>query len=253
MPAANRMPSYDVRNDGIGPYAVFTCEICGREHRTQPETVSTPGKELGRQAVGGLLRRIPIAGAFADNVTGEDPRYVYSLTPEQVERAWKQVEPRFHLCNTCLRIVCPSCYDAQSDTCSEDSPRRDELEVENAEQAGHVIKGFASAFGLGGFIQQAAAAAQQTAATAQQGAAAMARCPKDGTLAPAGVKFCAQCGSPMTQPVAKVCPQCGQPAEGKFCAHCGAKLEQPPQPGVCPQCGKPAEGKFCAECGAKLG
>jgi len=252
MPAANRMPNYDVRNDGIGPFAVFACEICGREHRTQPETVSTPGKEIGRQAVGGLLRRVPIAGAFADNVTGEDPRYSYSLTPTQVERAWQQVASRFRLCDTCGRIVCPSCYDAQSDTCIEDSPRRDELTVESAEQAGHMIKGFASALGLGAVFQQATAAAQQTASAAQQQATAMARCPKDGSLAPAGSKFCAQCGSPMVQPVVKTCPQCGQPAEGKFCANCGAKLEQP-QPATCPQCGQPAEGKFCANCGARLG
>jgi len=86
------MPRYDVRNDGIGPYAVFYCEICDREYRAQPETVSTPGKELGRQAVGGLLRRIPLVGGLADDVAGEDIRYSYSLTPEQVQRAWGQVE-----------------------------------------------------------------------------------------------------------------------------------------------------------------
>ena len=31
------MPRYDVRNDGIGPYAVFYCDICSREFRSQPD------------------------------------------------------------------------------------------------------------------------------------------------------------------------------------------------------------------------
>ncbi len=255
MPAANRMPRYEVRNDGIGPYAVFYCETCDREYRAQPETVTTPGKEIGRQAVGGLLRRMPIlGGAVADSVAGEDPRYDYSLTPAQVERAWGQVQSRFRLCPTCLRIVCLSCFDEQNGFCTEDSPRREQLEQAQAEQAGNMLKGFASAFGLGGVIQQATTAAQQAGAAAQQAAANVARCPKDGFVAPAGTKFCAQCGGPMTQPVQQVCPQCGKPvAGGKFCMNCGAKLEQEPQPTTCPSCGKPAQGKFCANCGAKLG
>jgi len=257
MPAANRMPRYDVRNDGIGPYAVFYCEICDREHRSTPETVASPGREIGRQAVGGLLRRVPLVGAIADEVTGEDPRYSYSLTPAQVERAWEQVQERFRLCPVCLRIACLSCFDQQSDTCEEDSPRRDEMAEAEAEQAGRVVKGFASALGLGGFIQQAAAAAQQAQTAAQQAETELARCPREGCgwTAPKGTRFCAECGSPMVQPqaAASTCPHCGKPVEGgKFCPHCGGKLEVAPQPATCPQCGQPAQGKFCANCGHKL-
>jgi membrane protease subunit (stomatin/prohibitin family) len=120
-----------------------------------------------------------------------------------------------------------------------------------------VVKGFASALGLGGFIQQATAAAQQAQVAAQQAEAELARCPKEGCgwTAPKGTKFCAQCGGAMVQPApaVKTCPHCGQPAAGKFCSHCGGKLDAEPQPAVCPQCGKPAEGKFCANCGYKLG
>jgi predicted amidophosphoribosyltransferase len=240
------MPRYDVRNDGIGPYAVFYCETCDREYRSTPDVKKTIASDVGRQTMGGFLRKVPLFGdALAENVTGEDPRYTYSLTADQLQAAWNQVKDRFRECPTCLRIICLSDFDEQSGFCQEDSPRRDEMAEAKAEQAGAVIKGFASAFGLGEVVKKAGEAAQQASAGA-------ARCPKDGTLAPAGTKYCPECGSPMVQPAAVLCPSCGQDTKGaKFCPNCGAKVEKPPA--VCPSCGAQAGGaKFCPECGTKL-
>ena len=96
MAQPSRMPNYDVRNDGIGPYAVFYCETCSREYRSRPEATATIAKDLGRKAMGGLLRNIPLVGsAVADNVAGEDPRYTLSLTSEQLDKAWQQVQGQF--------------------------------------------------------------------------------------------------------------------------------------------------------------
>ena len=68
----SRMPRYDVRNDGAGPYAAFYCDKCDREYRSQPDVGATIAKDVGRSAVGGFLRRIPLVGdAVADNVVGE--------------------------------------------------------------------------------------------------------------------------------------------------------------------------------------
>jgi hypothetical protein len=248
MAEPSRMPNYDVRNDGIGPYAVFYCETCNREHRSQPDVKATVTKDLGRQAMGGLLRKVPLLGdAVADNVVGEDPRYTYSLTPEQVEKAWAQVRDRFRECPTCLRTVCLSCFDEQSGYCTEDSPRRTEIAEAEAEQAGAILKGFAGAFGLGEVFKQAGEAAKQAVS-------GTARCPKDGTLAAPGTKFCPQCGSPMVQPAADPCPKCGKETHGaKFCPECGAKIDRAPA-GVCPNCGAQTKGaKFCPECGTKQG
>src|SRR5690606_6752714 len=96
MPAASRMPRYDVRNDGTGPYAVFYCECCDREFRTQPDLKNTITTDLGRQAAGSLLRKVPLfGGELAQRVTGEDPRYVMNLTVAQLQAHWEQVKDRF--------------------------------------------------------------------------------------------------------------------------------------------------------------
>jgi ribosomal protein L32 len=249
------MPRYDVRNDGLGPYAVFYCEICDREYRSTPDVKNTIARDVGRSAAGGFLRNIPlVGGALAENVAGEDPRYVYSLTPDQLNAAWNQVKDRFRECPTCLRIVCLSDFDEQNGFCKEDSPRRDEMAEAEAEQAGRMIKGFASAFGLGD--AGIGDAIKRASEAAQKASSEMVRCPKDGTTAPAGTKFCPECGSPMAQPAASaVCPNCGQETNGaKFCPNCGMKVEKPAPSGICPSCGAQAQGaKFCPECGTKIG
>jgi hypothetical protein len=241
------MPRYDVRNDGIGPYAVFYCETCDREYRSQPDVTATIAKDVGRQAMGGFLRNIPlVGGALAEGSAREDPRYTYSLTPQQLDKAWGQVKDRFRECPTCRRIVCLSDFDEQSGFCSEDSPRREELAEAQAEQAGAVLKGFATALGLGGVAKLASDSVRKATLNT-------AHCPKDGTMAPAGTKFCPECGSPMVQPATDACPNCGKETNGaKFCPECGTKIERAAA-GVCPKCGaQTGSAKFCPECGNKL-
>ncbi|MHB1133309.1 MAG: double zinc ribbon domain-containing protein [Chloroflexota bacterium] len=248
MEAPKRMPRYDVRNDGIGPYAVFYCDKCEREYRSQPSVGETIAKDIGRQAVGGFLRNIPLFGnAAAESVVGEDPRYVYALKPNEVEEAWQQVGSNFHECPTCLLVVCPSCWDPKAGFCTDDTPRREEIARAETEQAVGVISGLASAFGIGDVVKTARQAAEQSKAQ-------LARCSNCERLAPAGTKFCPDCGTAMTQPAASVCPSCGQETGGaKFCPNCGAKVAQPAA-ALCAGCGVALNGaKFCPECGAKAG
>lgn len=252
MAGFSRMPRYDIRNDGAGPYAIFYCDICEREFRSQPDIANTITKDIGRDALSGFLRKVPIVGgAVADNVMGEDPRYSYKMTPAQVETAWKQVQMHFRECPTCNRIVCLTDFDTQAGFCQEDSPRTEEMAESKGAQAGAALKGFAAAFGLGGVVDQAKLAAQEV----QRASTQMARCPKDGTLAAAGTKFCPECGSPMQQPAVERCPNCGTETKGaKFCPECGAKIEPlAPAASVCPSCGAQTQGaKFCPECGTKV-
>jgi len=248
MAAPSRMPRYDIRNDGIGPYVVFYCEICDREYRSQPEVAATIGQDVARHGMGGLLRNIPlVGGAISDSVTSQDPRYSTNLTPQQLQKAWSQVSDRFRECPTCKRIACVSDWDEKSGFCVEDSPRREDLATAQAEQAGAALKGFASALGFGAAINAMSQAAKQATAS-------VARCPKDGTVAAAGTKFCPECGSAMIQPTSDTCPKCGAVVgNAKFCPNCGTKIERATA-GVCPSCGAKAPGaKFCPECGAKMG
>jgi hypothetical protein len=243
----SRMPRYDIRNDGAGPYAIYYCDECNREFRSQPDLANTVTRDIGRSAVSGFLRRVPLVGnAVADNVVGEDPRYSYKMSPAQLENAWKQVQQHFRECPTCSKIVCLSDFDAQSGFCNEDSPRTSEIAESRGAQAGAAFKGLASAFGLTDAIQKASDAAQRAASQT-------ARCPKDGTLAAAGTKFCPECGSPMIQPTVEKCPKCGAETKGaKFCPECGAKVEAPKPAGFCSNCGAETKGaKFCPECGTK--
>lgn len=246
MSELSRMPRYDIRNDGIGPYAVFYCETCDREYRSQPEVGATIAKDVGRKALGGLLRNVPGVGSALANATAENPRYTLNMTPQQLEKAWNQVSNRFRECPTCLRIVCLSCFDEPSGYCNEDTPRRAAIAEAQGEQTGAALKGIANVFGLGDAFKQVSEAVKQASS-------AVARCPNDGTTAPAGTKFCPECGAQMTQPVADACPNCGKETHGaKFCPECGTKVERQPD-GVCPSCGAEAKGaKFCPECGTKM-
>ena len=223
MATFSRMPRYDIRNDGAGPYAIFYCDTCNREFRSRPDIANTVTKDVGRSALGGLLRKVPLVGAaVANNVVGEDPRYSYKMSQAQIDSAWKQVQDNFRECPTCNRIVCLSDFDTQSGFCQEDSPRTNEINESRGAQAGAALKGFASAFGLGDAIDKAKQAAE---GAAQRAKTQVATCPKDGTTAPAGTKFCPECGSPMLQPAVDKCPKCGAETKGaKFCPECGAKM-----------------------------
>jgi ribosomal protein L32 len=254
MTTPSRMPRYDIRNDGAGPYAIFYCDICGREYRSTPSLAGTITQDIGRQAAGSLLRKIPlVGGAAASSLTGENPRYSMKMDASQLQKAWEQVQQYFRECPTCQRIVCLSDFDTQSGYCQEDSPRLNEIAEARGQQAGAALKGLASAFGLGGALAEAGGAMKQAAQAAQRASSQMAVCPKDGTMAPPGTKFCPECGSPMTQPAAVKCPKCGADTKGaKFCPECGTKIEAQAA-GKCPACGAETKGaKFCPECGTKL-
>lgn len=248
MQPQQRMARYDVRNDGIGPYAAFYCDSCSREYRSQPDVKGTIGQDIGRAAMGDALRGFGFLGRVAaDRMDNQDQRYITALTPGQLQAAWKQVEENFHECSICKQIVCSSCFDVQSGTCNDDSPRKGEIAEASAEQVAGVAMGIANAFGFGQAIQTAT----ESAWTA---AAGMARCQKDGTLAKPGTKFCPECGSPMVQPTATLCPKCGNDAKGaKFCPECGTKIEQAaPARTTCAKCGIELKGaKFCPACGTK--
>jgi membrane protease subunit (stomatin/prohibitin family) len=86
-------------------------------------------------------------------------------------------------------------------------------------------------------------------------------CPKCGTIATAGSRFCPSCGNDLSRTPEKPpqtttkCPSCGteMPEETKFCPNCGQKMVQKEKV-KCQKCGteSAAGTKFCPNCGEKL-
>src|SRR5690242_21068828 len=117
-----RMPRYDIRNEGAGPYAVFYCDKCAREFHSQVVIPSNDVTNLGRTVLEGLLRNIPVVGYdVANNV--QDPRYMTTMSADQLQHAWQQVEEFFHECPTCRMLVCVTDWDPDTGTCKDDRPR----------------------------------------------------------------------------------------------------------------------------------
>ncbi len=232
-----RMPRYDVSNDGSGPYAIFYCEQCEREYRSQPVVTTTVQEtikeEVKKRAFGGLLGNLPIVGgSFADQVQNQDDRNEYrtSLTPDELNEAWTNVQPSFRECPTCLQVVCLPDFDQVAGYCKEDSPRSAQIAEAQAQQTAAAIKGFANAFGFGDVLRQATEAARAQAEASQP------TCPSCGNTASGGTKFCPNCGSQMqqAQPVAAVsttCPNCNSTVEAgqKFCSNCGTPAQSSSQ------------------------
>ena len=162
-----RKAPYAVYNDGTGPYAMFTCESCGRDYRAQPVLVEEVKETITKSAFGGFLRNIPIVGDAAANQVDND-RYRTTLTTDELEKAWAEVKVNFAECQSCRRIVCIPDFDMASGFCKEDSPRSEELQARDAEQAGAAaasfLGGIANAFGIPDAMK--AAAAQQSAGVA---------------------------------------------------------------------------------------
>ncbi|MEI7745162.1 MAG: zinc ribbon domain-containing protein [Chloroflexota bacterium] len=237
-----RKAPYSVYNDGSGPYAMFSCESCGRDYRAQPVLVQEVKETIAKSAFGGLLRNIPIVGNAAANQVDND-RYRNTLTNDELEKAWAEVKVNFAECQSCRKVVCIPDFDMASGFCKEDSPRSEELQARDAQQAGAAAAGFmsgiANAFGIPDAMK--AAAAQQAAAQPPAAAAptttwpaaaaapatpaaptaAAAPCGSCGGALAAGAKFCANCATPV--PVKAFCTGCGtERAPGaKFCANCG--------------------------------
>jgi len=222
--AMARMPRYDISNDGMGPYAIFYCDRCNREYRSNPSIKATIKENVQRGALGGFLRNIPIVGDQAANEV-ENDRYRTDMSAEELQTAWDGTKQFFRECPTCHQIVCIPDFDEPTGFCDEDSPRKAEVEAAKAQQAAVAWKGVADVFGITGAVQKgmanAAAQQQAQAGTGATGAPTGTPCSNCGTALAPEAKFCANCGTPTPQP--KACTKCGTElaAGAKFCANCG--------------------------------
>ena len=219
-----RMPQHTVQNEGYGPYVIFNCERCNREYRSTPNVGSTIAQDTGRGVLGGLLRNIPVVGgAVANQVENNQDRYRTSMSQQELDAAWAQVDQNFRECPTCHTVVCIPDFDEISGFCVQCSPRGQQIAEAQAQQAAGVVKGIADAFGLSDTMRQAAAQAQARRMAQAAAVAAGLTCTQCHSPIPPGQKFCGTCGAPA--PAAEVaCPKCGTLTSSAFCGNCGAKV-----------------------------
>ena len=215
-----RMTRYSISNEGMGPYAMFNCDRCGREYRSTPSVAATVTESVKRGMLGGLLRNIPVVGDVTANQV-ENDRYRTNMSQQELAAAWGQVVQYFRECPTCHQIVCIPDFDEQTGFCDEDSPRAAEVQAAKAQQAAMAIKGVADVFGVGNALQQSMAKAAAASAAAPGAAPAAMACANCQAALASGARFCASCGTPVAQP--SVCAKCGTTlaAGAKFCANCG--------------------------------
>ena len=215
-----RMTRYSISNEGMGPYAMFNCDRCGREYRSTPSVAATVTESVKRGMLGGLLRNIPVVGDVTANQV-ENDRYRNNMSQQELAAAWGQVVQYFRECPTCHQIVCIPDFDEQTGFCDEDSPRAAEVQAAKAQQAAMAIKGVADVFGVGNAFQQSMAKAAAASAAAPGAAPAAMACANCNTPLAPGARFCASCGTPVAQP--SVCVKCGTTlaAGARFCANCG--------------------------------
>lgn len=224
-----RMPRYYVTNEGMGPYAIFYCDRCNREYRSQPNIANTVKQDVAKSAFGGLLRNVPLVGdSIADNM--ENNRYRTNMSQQELDAAWEQVQQYFRECPTCHQVVCIPDFDEVTGYCDQDSPRKGEIAQAQAEQAIGFMKGVANAFGVTDAIKQAQARAQAQQGQVQGQAQPQAQasgvvCAKCHQPVPAGMKFCGNCGTPVPEAAQEVkCPNCGTMTSQAFCGNCGTKV-----------------------------
>jgi hypothetical protein len=181
MIMATKMARNEIRNDGAGPYAVFYCDICSKEFRSNPDVASEVKKGVGQGLMKGLLRSIPVVGYDVAGAVGSATGKA-EMNAKQLERAWNQVSDNFHECGTCGKYVCDTDWNADTDTCTAHGGAQ---ATRNCTQCGAQVTGGAK------FCPNCGAKVEEPKPIATI-------CPSCGTEAK-GAKFCPNCGAKMAE------------------------------------------------------
>jgi hypothetical protein len=150
------------------------------------------------------------------------------------EMAQNEAKDHFHRCHGCHLWVCDSDFNEDEGLCVECAPRQD---IYVAKAKAEAMRRNIDDYAGEATVWKGKLESKTTV------------CPKCGK--PAGIsKFCNNCGSSLAR---SKCPSCGcENAQGiKFCNECGAPMSAKSK---CPLCGadvKPGI-KFCGECGGKV-
>ncbi len=152
------------------------------------------------------------------------------------ERAQNESRQHFHRCHGCNTWVCDTCFNEEEGLCTTCAPRESvsvakakaraiERNIDELADTEKIFTGKLTSrttvcpdcgkpAGEGKFCNNCGASLSFN------------KCPSCGKDNPRGVRFCNQCGSPMTGPKANKCSSCGEELQpgAKFCGNCGNKI-----------------------------
>lgn len=245
--------NYEDNSTDAGFQFTFYCDNCQDgfkssfiESETHKKGKGLRGLAAGAGIVGSLLGgRLSSIGYAAERGGSIMSERFVGMSPEwqkehekAFERAQNESKQHFHRCHSCSHYVCDACHNEDEGLCVECAPR----------QEVYVAKARADAMRRN--IEEAG-----ETATVWQGKieSKTTTCPTCGKPAGNG-KFCNSCGASLAM---GVCSRCGAiNALGvRFCNNCGNPMTSQQPSGKCPGCGhENAPGtRFCGECGTKLG
>jgi hypothetical protein len=259
----------DISDQSQGYFAFrFSCQHCGWAIETTPQRSSvktaTNLMDLGVGLIGGFWGR---AAEMGEEMYGSK---WHTEQAGALQKAWAEVQPKFHYCAKCMGTVCDRCYNLTIKLCTRCAPDlkadaasyQHELNVEAQRQQieQHYRAPTFNTAGVPSAVsddmivqgpQQQPRLAQpsQPALQPPQHLPASAPGAQSQSLSPAAILGMGSSGYPQ----AVACPTCrrmGPP--GKFCQDCGTKLPLPDL--FCPNCSNPVEPstRFCPECGTRL-
>ncbi len=227
----------------------FTCDCCGNGFKSTFVRSSTYGKKQKSERFGRMASGLgSLLGGKANDLGwalergsdminnrfgGESPEWRKEYE-KAFNEALNEVRPQFKKCPACNQWVCSDCWNEDSGLCTACAPR----------EASYVAQAHSRAMQRN--IDEAAETATVWHGKIESRTTICPACGKPS----GGGKFCNSCGASLEM---NKCPKCGaRVAKGlKFCGECGSPMTAS---GKCPECGFENEPgmKFCGQCGAKL-
>lgn len=227
----------------------FYCDCCGNGFKSTFMQSSTYSKSKRTDAIG---RGASAIGSFLggklgdlgwaidrgtdiarDRLNDKSPQW-RKEQEEAFDGAQAEVRPHFKKCPACQKWVCADCWNEEEGLCVECAPRESAYVAQARAKAmqRNIDDAAETATVWNGKIESRTTLCPSCGRPAGNGkfcancgaALGLNKCANCGASVALGMKFCSECGSPMTR--STVCSSCGNENEPgtKFCGECGARL-----------------------------
>ena len=227
----------------------FYCDNCGngykssfQESQTYNARKKADGIRQGAGALGGLF------GGLASSITGVVERGIDAVgeslesqgpqwrkeQEQSFDAAQQEIRPHFKKCPACSQWVCNDCWNHDEGLCISCAPRESAYVAQARNQAmrNNIDAAVETATVWHGELETRTTVCPQCGQPTGAGKfcnycgapLGLNKCPNCGASVALGVRFCGECGSPISSK--KVCPGCGweNDAGTRFCNQCGTKL-----------------------------